>query len=223
LFTAVSSHKKTCLNSKRVSTSNSCVHDLFQYQTDWTRHMTFQTSSVRTGVDAAAPAALQKAKWQVQMYCCTRDRVGKPLATFSRASCAGLPRVELSSLVLRCCAAPPSLAASPAPAPQPPSASPPGRAFAPPGPPFRCLRQLFLHLAAAEKALRQNDRNIACGVCASEGVRGPSVARMQPGRPCRVARTVSAVPFAVWPSIFRVSPLSRLATAPRFVFVCVCY
>ena len=36
-----------------------------------------------------------------------------------------------------------AIAASPAPAPQPPS--PPGRAFAPPGPPFRCLRQLFLH------------------------------------------------------------------------------
>eukprot|EP00966_Prymnesium_polylepis_P065668 1523529-Prymnesium_polylepis.1 len=27
----------------------------------------------------------------------------------------------------------------------------------------------------------------------------PTIARMQPGRPCRVVHAVSAVPFAVWP------------------------
>eukprot|EP00966_Prymnesium_polylepis_P149585 3455681-Prymnesium_polylepis.1 len=63
------------------------------YQPDnWTRHVTFQTSSVNRRRHSGTPGRRRDPpKWQV----------GKPLATAFRASClSGLLRVELSSLVL---------------------------------------------------------------------------------------------------------------------------
>eukprot|EP00966_Prymnesium_polylepis_P239341 5534864-Prymnesium_polylepis.1 len=85
----------------------------------------------------------------------------------SRASCQGLLRDE--HCLARCCAAQPSPSphrlrqlisrhrrqGGPSPPPDPPSATFASSSFAP----------------SPSRALRQDDRNIACGVCASQGVR----------------------------------------------------
>ena len=113
-------------------------------------------------------------------------QVGKPLATASRASCAGLLRVD--PCLGRCCAAPPSPSprrlrqllsrhrrqGGPSPPPDPPPL--PSPALPSPSPPPRKRSGRTTEMLLVECAHRK----------ASE-VRVSSVARMQPGCCCRVA------------------------------------
>eukprot|EP00966_Prymnesium_polylepis_P120549 2785707-Prymnesium_polylepis.1 len=85
----------------------------------------------------------------------------------------------------------------------------------PTDPPSAAFASSSFTVAAADESTPAKRQN--CGVCASQGVRGPSVARMQLERPCRVARAVCAVMILNKYVLIIKKPFCEATASPTFI------
>jgi hypothetical protein len=96
--------------------------------------------------------------------------------------------------------------------------------LAPPGPPFRCLRQLFLHRRRRrESAPAERQKYCLWSVCIGRRPRSECCAHAAGTTPCRVARGSLRRPVCRVAVDLPRQPSLALRPRRAFAFVCVCY